>query len=372
MHGKSTGTGLVDVEIPAAGDGLTREQDRSPRVRTLGAFEQAYDAAVRDVMTDGQTKLDKEFKKLRQLIDAYGPKLLATLREVGGPAQATIQAEMQEATRITDAAAMERRILELKNKYDPAIRQAIRAAGLDIADLRRKVLAAVDTPKTPRAGEQRDLAGAGARLVGEELATADSIGGMWWEEPEPLPTPPPVPAFTEIKTRAPYPLFAREGQSASVTPDTGSSRCTAEIAIAMWSQSLASVGSTVDVPPDVRRVRVDAIVQVPDYYVGAWAVYTAVGYAALNLHLKLMDGANVVATSKFTVADTLAFILWFSQKSGSGRYPISLEFTQAPGVPRTFAGVVMLEAWAACGVVLNWAKASGGAKVESINYRLIR
>ena len=372
MHGKSTGTGLVDVEIPAAGESLTREQDRTPRARTLGAFEQAYDVAVRDVTTEGQTKLDKEFKKLRQLIDAYGPKLLAALREVGGPAQTTIQAEMQEATRITDAAAMERRIVELKTKYDPAIRQAIRAAGIDIGDLRRKVLSTVDTPKTRRAREEGELAAAGARLVGEDLATDDSIGGTWWQEPEPLPEPSPVPAFTEVKTRAPYPIFAREGQSATVTPDTGSSRCTAEIAIAMWSQSLASVGSTVDVPPDVRRVRVDAMVQVPDYYVGAWAVYTAVGYAALNLHLKLMDGANVVATSKLTVADTLAFILWFSQKSGSGRYPISLEFSQAPGVPRTFAGVVMLEAWAACGVVLNWAKATGGAKVESINYRLIR
>jgi hypothetical protein len=247
------------------------------------------------------------------------------------------------------------------SRWQDPLSAAVAATGIDPSQGRTDALDILGTDVQSLVGTTGKADGTG--LVGFGY----SIDDYYAPPKEPAPTP----TFTQTALSAPYTLSSAVG-GASANPANGQLYSYNWVNVGS-NQQLASVGSTFYADPTVRRIRIESIV---DISYGT-LVYACWGYASAEtlLNLKVLDGTQLMASNRLSLARSIGAVFWTSEINGSGAYMLSCEFNHSYGTPRNYAAIAELETWAGGGglFVVSPARAYGwNCAPRNINVTLIR
>jgi hypothetical protein len=165
----------------------------------------------------------------------------------------------------------------------------------------------------------------------------------------------PAPTDCGIVTTftPPYDLSAGTGSATDVVANaqTGDLAVGNLVDFAGSSQQLASVGVTVPVGHAVTQLRVEADI---DIGWGSTLASGTPGYASgeVILHLKLLDGATVLAEQRQSLARSVAAVFsWDEKEIVPGSRQLTLDYARPGGAPAdvNLSAIVEVEAWAGGG-----------------------
>ncbi len=134
------------------------------------------------------------------------------------------------------------------------------------------------------------------------------------------------------------------------------------------SQAIAQVGSAFYGPYGTRRIRVEAKVTVDRYRVTAPAF---LGYASAEalLNLRVMDGSQIVAHDRRSLARAIAVLFWVSELKG-GPFTVSMATEFYGGGNRQYSAHVDVETWVGGGGFVG-PDASCSATVHQLDVRVL-
>lgn len=166
----------------------------------------------------------------------------------------------------------------------------------------------------------------------------------------------------------PYGLNWTQGSYTNADRNTGRLTSWHSTIYAGVFQNVAQVGSAFYGPSGTRRIRVEARVTVNSYRLWTPA---ALGYASSEaiLNLRVMDGSNVVAHDRRSLARALAVVFWNTELKG-GPFTLTMATEFSGGGGRQYSAHVDVETWIGSGG-LAAASADCFATVHQIDTRAI-
>jgi hypothetical protein len=307
-------------------------------------------------------RLDRELAQLDLLAGKYQSTAQRAAEEVGLDVEA-MRDDFTKATEGADAESAADRFREVLSRWQDPLSAAVAATGIDPSQGRTDALNILGDDVQSMLGATGATGKAdGTGLIGVGYSIDDYYA--------PPKEPAPAPSFTQTALSAPYTLSSAVG-GATANPANGQLYSYNWVDVGS-NQQLASVGSTFYADPTVRRVRIESIVDV-SY---GTLVMACLGYASAEtlLNLKVLDGTQLMGSSRLSLARSIGAVFWASSIDGSGAYMLSCEFNHSYGTPRNYAAIVELETWAGGGglFVVCPSRAYGYGAPRGINVTLIR
>ena len=361
-HKESENTLIVETQSEASNRGV-EERDRD-------ALLTAYKATQQKERGEHKDKLEKELKALAKISDRYEAKLKQAAREENLDLD-RLQTELRSFSRIQNDDERQQKLRSFHETYAPSLMRVVDRAGVDRVAAKREAIDSVAFPANgKRFKDQRTGTGTSRALALRGDYDEGLIGDGWYTDP-PLPLPAPPPQTTRIIKAAPYELSATLGSEAGANRTTGEIRDFNETWVGA-TQHLASVGSTFVADASIRRVRVEATIDM-GYFTVIGAIF---GYASAEvlINLKVLNGSQVVGSNRLSLLRQWGVVFWVTSQSGQGSYTLACEFDHSYGTPRTYAAIGELETWTGGGgaVIISPATAYGAGKNQQIAVTLIR
>lgn len=330
------------------------------------ALRSAYTAAQLKDRNEHQAKLDKEVKALTKISERYGAQLQQAAKNEGLDLD-ELKARLRSMAAITDDERRQQEIGKLHDTYAPTLMQVINRVGIDRATTMREAMESLAVPAHAKPLKDHNKRTEGTRALRIPATYEEGlIGGGWYTDPPPAP----APQYTTTTLTAPYGLRATLG-GATADAATGKIQDRNEIWVGS-SQHLASVGSTFFADASIRRVRVEATIDLSySTVIGAILGYAS---AEVLLNLKVLNGTQVVGSNRLSLLRQWGVVYWVTSQSGSGTYTLACEFDHSYGTPRTYAAIGELETWTGGGgvAIISPATASGSGSNQRMNVTLIK
>jgi len=369
------GSGTISSQKESQ-DTLTVELKPEPGNR--GAEGRERDALLTAVKSTQQqdhdehkAKLDKELKALAKISGSYEVKMQKVARDEGLDLD-RLQAELQSISKTQDEGQRQETIKAFHGRYAPSLIRVVDRVGVDRVAAKREATDSVALPPHAKRFTDHQAATGHSRALALRGDYDEGLIGDGWYTDPPLPLPPPPPQSTRIVKTAPYELSATLGNEAVANRTTGEIRDNNETWVGS-TQHLASVGSTFLADASIRRVRVEATINLDYYFTVIGAIF---GYASAEvlINLKVLNGSEVVGSNRLSLLRQWGVVYWITSQSGQGTYTLAFEFDHSFGTPRTYAAIGELETWTGGGgaVIISPANAYGTGKNQQTAITLIR
>jgi hypothetical protein len=362
-HKESQDTLIVDTQSQP-GNRDVKERDRD-------ALATVYKTTQQQERSEHKDKLDKELKALAKISDRYESQFQQASRDEGLDLD-RMETELKSISNIQDDNERQNKIKGFHDTYASSLIRVVDRAGVDRVAAKREAADIVTVPAHAKRFKDRLSPTGGARVLALRGDYDEGLIGDGWYNDPPVPLPAPPPQYTRVERVAPYEMNAFLGDGAwsrSATGEFGDYNQT-------WvgsTQHLASVGSTFFADKSIRRVRVEATVNLPYYYTVIGAIF---GYASaeLLLNLKVLNGTQVVGSNRLSLLRQWGVVFWVTSQSGGGTYTLACEFNHSYGTPRTYAAIGELETWTGGGgtLIVSPATASGFGTNQKLVVTLIR